>query len=371
MSNAELHAFVNSAQAAASVTWDTTASDAPGGAAIKIIGGQTFAGRIGAGFPFIPIEDQEGQSSGDATATYYGEIWIKNVGTATRAHYVGASDFDGDFGTPDATGQAGNPGTYGYWVRYGGGSDDSSWTKYSGYVTGYHASDMGTFETGASFFSPLGIFNYDADTYAEGETDYCLISGWKIWKVSSIGNRTITGDLTVRSDAGAKIAIEGTHALLEFYEDGSGTGRSGFVGYDTDGENHLIINNENNSDVKIETNDTLRLTVHTDDNITTSSGASLTGGIWENASSREYKQNITPLSDADATAAIMALEPQNYTHKKQGTQHVGFIAEDVPDLLATESRKTLSPMDIVAALTKVVQRQEEQIKKLIEGGQDE
>jgi len=184
MSNAELHAFVNSNQAAASVTWDTTASDAPGGAAIKIIGAQTLAGRNGAGFPFIPIEDQEGQGSGHGTATYYGEIWIKNVGNPTVSHYVGASDFDGDFGTPDATQQSGNPGTYGYWVRYGGSSDDSSWTKYSGYVSGYHGTDIGTFETGASFFSPLGTFNYNEGTYAEGETNYCLISGWKIWKVT-------------------------------------------------------------------------------------------------------------------------------------------------------------------------------------------
>jgi hypothetical protein len=34
---------------------------------------------------------------------------------------------------------------------------------------------------------------------------------------------------------------------------------------------------------------------------------------------------------------------------------VGFIAEDVPELVATKDRKGLSPMDIVAVLTKVVQ----------------
>jgi hypothetical protein len=34
---------------------------------------------------------------------------------------------------------------------------------------------------------------------------------------------------------------------------------------------------------------------------------------------------------------------------------VGFIAEDVPDLVSTKDRKGLSPMDIVAVLTKVVQ----------------
>jgi hypothetical protein len=47
-------------------------------------------------------------------------------------------------------------------------------------------------------------------------------------------------------------------------------------------------------------------------------------------------------------------------------KHVGFIAEDVPDLVATPDRKALSPMDIVALLTKVVQEQQKTIAELTE-----
>lgn len=43
---------------------------------------------------------------------------------------------------------------------------------------------------------------------------------------------------------------------------------------------------------------------------------------------------------------------------------VGFIAEDVPDIVATNTRKSLSPMDIVGVLTKVVQEQRKAISKL-------
>jgi len=43
---------------------------------------------------------------------------------------------------------------------------------------------------------------------------------------------------------------------------------------------------------------------------------------------------------------------------------VGFVAEDVPDLIATKDRKELSPMDIMAVLTKVVQDQQGSIKDL-------
>jgi hypothetical protein len=43
---------------------------------------------------------------------------------------------------------------------------------------------------------------------------------------------------------------------------------------------------------------------------------------------------------------------------------VGFVAEDVPDLVARPDRKTLSPMDIVAVLTRVVQEQQQRIEEL-------
>nr|MBC8182317.1 hypothetical protein [candidate division KSB1 bacterium] len=39
-------------------------------------------------------------------------------------------------------------------------------------------------------------------------------------------------------------------------------------------------------------------------------------------------------------------------------------AEDVPELVSTSDRKGLSPMDIVAVLTKVAQEQQKIIKNL-------
>jgi hypothetical protein len=45
-------------------------------------------------------------------------------------------------------------------------------------------------------------------------------------------------------------------------------------------------------------------------------------------------------------------------------RHVGFIAEDVPSLVASKDRKGLSPMDVVAVLTRVVQEQQKTISDL-------
>ena len=53
----------------------------------------------------------------------------------------------------------------------------------------------------------------------------------------------------------------------------------------------------------------------------------------------------------------------NYISDQQET-YVGFIAEDVPELVATGDRQGLSAMDIVAVLTKVVQEQQQKIEQL-------
>jgi hypothetical protein len=88
-----------------------------------------------------------------------------------------------------------------------------------------------------------------------------------------------------------------------------------------------------------------------------------TGGVWTDASTRASKDNIAPLSETDAIATIMALKPKTYNYKNTEETHVGFIAEDVPDLVASEDRKGLSPMDIVAVLTKVMQKQSKTLDK--------
>ncbi len=96
------------------------------------------------------------------------------------------------------------------------------------------------------------------------------------------------------------------------------------------------------------------------------SGAHVTaGGVWTNASSRDYKENIKDLSSKEAALTLASLTPVTYNYKvDKGQAHVGFIAEDVPELVATKDRKGLSPMDIVAVLTKVTQEQQRLIAEL-------
>jgi hypothetical protein len=87
-----------------------------------------------------------------------------------------------------------------------------------------------------------------------------------------------------------------------------------------------------------------------------------TGGVWTNASSRAYKKDIAPLGTDRAVKTLKALQAVTFKYRKDDEPHVGFIAEDVPEIVATKDRKGLSAMDIVAVLTKVVQQQQEQIE---------
>ena len=89
------------------------------------------------------------------------------------------------------------------------------------------------------------------------------------------------------------------------------------------------------------------------------------GGVWTDASSRAYKEHIHDLPADAALHALQELTPVQYNYKMdKKEEHVGFISEDVPDLLATHDRRGMSPMDVVAVLTKVVQEQQKAITEL-------
>ena len=95
------------------------------------------------------------------------------------------------------------------------------------------------------------------------------------------------------------------------------------------------------------------------------SGAVLTaGGTWQSVSSRAAKRDIRPLEASDALAALRGLAPVRFYYKAEPSdEYVGFVAEDVPDLVATADHQRLGPLDIVAVLTKVVQEQETALKQ--------
>ena len=60
---------------------------------------------------------------------------------------------------------------------------------------------------------------------------------------------------------------------------------------------------------------------------------------------------------------LQHLNPISFAFKEDAAhqQHLGFVAEDVPTMVATPDQKGFSPMAIIAVLTKVVKEQQEQL----------
>jgi hypothetical protein len=89
-------------------------------------------------------------------------------------------------------------------------------------------------------------------------------------------------------------------------------------------------------------------------------------GVVNQGSSITLKENIADLSIDRAVEALNGLNPVCFSYKAdtQKEMHLGFIAEDVPDLVASSDRQSLSAMDIVAVLTGVVKKQQQAIADL-------
>jgi hypothetical protein len=113
-----------------------------------------------------------------------------------------------------------------------------------------------------------------------------------------------------------------------------------------------------NHSVRILTNSSWTMQVNTDDTLDMRDGGGY-DGTWNPASSRELKENIQNLTISEARDALSLLNPVKYNYKKDKEEpRVGFIAEDVPELVAMNGRKSLGTVDIIAVLTKVVQEQQ-------------
>jgi hypothetical protein len=194
--------------------------------------------------------------------------------------------------------------------------------------------------------------------------------------VAASGNVGIgTASPAVRLD----VKTSSNGAAVGRVQNSSATGYSGFEYLNNAGNVALYIgtdnasantrfNSINNFPIVILTNGAERIRFPSPGGnfITAANGALLTaGGSWVDASSRDFKKDIVSLDATEALTAIKKLDPVKFQYKSEpGEQYLGFIAEDVPELVARNDHKSLSPMDIVAVLTKVVQKQQTTIDEL-------
>ncbi|HBL29156.1 MAG TPA: hypothetical protein DD490_20180, partial [Acidobacteria bacterium] len=185
-----------------------------------------------------------------------------------------------------------------------------------------------------------------------------------------IGTASPDAKLEVESSAASAASVRYTNTNASGFAGGEyfeGATQGLFVGLDN-ANNLARINAVSSYPLVILTNSTerVRFPAPGTDFIQATNGAELTaGGVWQDNSSRASKKDIVELSNDEALAAFRELNPVTFRYKTEPEeQYVGFIAEDLPDLVATNDRKHMNATDVVAVLTKVVQEQQKTIEAL-------
>ncbi|MCX6583685.1 MAG: tail fiber domain-containing protein [Candidatus Aminicenantes bacterium] len=191
---------------------------------------------------------------------------------------------------------------------------------------------------------------------------------------------TPTNTLTLKSDGNVGIGTWSPTYALEIDRTGTAAnlickqtdGASGCIVADA---SHVFIGAKTNHDFRLVANDSVKMTILPSGNVgigTTSpthlvhlsGGAYSDGATWTDSSSRVLKENIQSLGTDEALNALNNLIPVKFNYKADKEEkHVGFIAEDAPELVATKDRKGMSPMDVAAVLTKIVQEQQKSIRE--------
>ena len=79
------------------------------------------------------------------------------------------------------------------------------------------------------------------------------------------------------------------------------------------------------------------------------------------------KENITTISSQEVAEVLRKLNPVKYNYKEDESQslYLGFIAEDVPDILTSTDKNAVKLVDLVAVLTKALKDNRELTKTLL------
>lgn len=218
---------------------------------------------------------------------------------------------------------------------------------------------------------PMGPPGSDGTATIEGKVDYLMK-----FTASTIGGNSQVFDNGRNVGIGTRepkqrLEVNGN---IQIHEQNSNV--AGLLLTQASGETGYIMHNRANT-LTLGAGSVDRLTIDGDGNvgigtarpahpIEMASGAYVSaGGAWTNSSSRDKKENIVELTPEEALVALAGLEPVRFNYIQDDTeQYVGFIAEDVPALVSTNDRTSLSTMDIVAVLTRVVQQQQQKIAEL-------
>ncbi|NEP18941.1 MAG: hypothetical protein F6J97_18915 [Leptolyngbya sp. SIO4C1] len=86
----------------------------------------------------------------------------------------------------------------------------------------------------------------------------------------------------------------------------------------------------------------------------------------ENDSSAALKHNITDFTSQEAFELLKAMSPVKYSFSSDESQkpHIGFISENMPDLVTSVDKRAIHSLEVIAILTQIVKEYRTSIVKL-------
>ena len=97
--------------------------------------------------------------------------------------------------------------------------------------------------------------------------------------------------------------------------------------------------------------------IHVGTNTGNGNGAYLTaGGVWTDASSREFKENLRMLDGNEILSKLQSLDIYRWQYKDTDEEHIGPVAEDFYSAFATGTdNKYLSTSDVSGVALRAIQ----------------
>ncbi len=237
------------------------------------------------------------------------------------------------------------------------GLSTGSNNTFMGYYTGY-SNTTGQYNTFFGSQAGLGNSTGYGNNFTGYRAGYRTSTGYHnnfMGYLAGNGNTIGAGNTAVGGYAGYTNETSNGNTFIGYSAGFSTTGGGNvFIGYkagrNETGSNKLYVDNS----------ETATPLIYGDFAANTVEINGILYAVMGSPSSRELKDNIQCLKAKDAMETLQGLNPVTFNYKTSPEEnHVGFIAEDVPALVAMKDRKAIGPMDVVAVLTKVVQEQQE------------
>lgn len=263
-----------------------------------------------------------------------------NLSTANKTTVLGGNSNSASAQSSVVTGGNNNTASGQYSVVAGGASNNAA-GDYS-FAAGYNMNlQQNNNKAHRSF-----VWGYSSSSYPVTSADSFIIAPGTTNPRLGIGNLAPSAILDILSG--------GSTTLLAVTNNPATPGDVFIVRYNSTYSDYFIGINNNNPQYPLDIYTYSATPVHNYLTVT---------GLWSTApSSREYKFQIAPLKIDQAKEVFSKMQPVTYRYKiNPAEHHVGFIAEDVPDLVGVENRKSVNELSVTAVLTEILKQQKEKL----------